>query len=278
MLEKISIQAGRYKKKGPFESYQKFKKMLPLKILDVNSKGKLIYFTFENNIWMLNTLGLTGGWFYEKNNIIYHPLNNRYITSEKTNAYMKNALNHRNIKFDIGNETIYFYDQLSFGTIRIIDQVEKFNKIINLLGPDIMNLHTTFDIFKENIKKKSTLDKHIGNVLMNQRNVCGIGNYLRADALWMSRISPFRKIKNLTDAEFLKIYNSVRFLIWSEYNYNKGVKLGIIDTKTKTPTYYDRDFFIYDQKTDIYGNKVTKEELFEGSQKRFIYWVPKLQK
>jgi hypothetical protein len=30
---------------------------------------------------------------------------------------------------------------------------------------------------------------------------------------------------------------------------------------------------VYYEDTDIYGNKITKEELYEGSQKRFIYWV-----
>ena len=41
---------------------------------------------------------------------------------------------------------------------------------------------------------------------------------------------------------------------------------------------YNRDFFVYDQEYDIYDNKVIKEELYEGSQKRFIYYVKEIQK
>ena len=44
------------------------------------------------------------------------------------------------------------------------------------------------------------------------------------------------------------------------------------------PNDYERDFFVYKQNTDINGYNVKKEELYEGSQKRFIYWVPKVQK
>ena len=29
---------------------------------------------------------------------------------------------------------------------------------------------------------------------------------------------------------------------------------------------------------DIHGNVVKKEEMYEGSQKRFIYWCPNIQK
>ena len=36
-------------------------------------------------------------------------------------------------------------------------------------------------------------------------------------------------------------------------------------------------FFIYREDEDIYGNKVLKKELFEGSQKRFIYYVKEIQ-
>ena len=277
-LKDVKILNGRYKKK-PFESYQKLRKILPLKVLNVESKGKLTYFTFDNNIWMLCTLGLSGGWFYKKDNKMYHPLSERYmLNKDKTDNYLKNAMNHLNVEFNFGDTYVYFYDMLSFGTIKIIDNINELNKKLSSLGPDMMDQHMKFDTFREKIKQKSNMEKYIGNVLMNQKIISGIGNYLRADTLWMSKISPFRKVKNLTDNELKKIYDSVRFLIWSEYNYNRGVKLGIIDKNTKTPSDYKKDFFVYNQDKDIYGNAVTKEELFEGSQKRFMYWVPKIQK
>ena len=48
----IKIKSGRYKTHGPFANYDKIKKMLPLKISDVNSKGKFMYIQFENNIFI----------------------------------------------------------------------------------------------------------------------------------------------------------------------------------------------------------------------------------
>ena len=56
------------------------------------------------------------------------------------------------------------------------------------------------------------------------------------------------------------------------------MKLKIIEKSSKLPSDYKRDFFVYYEDKDIYGNPVTKEELYEGKQKRFIYWVKSRQK
>lgn len=39
----IRILKGRYRTHEPFEFYRKIKNQLPLKVLDVNSKGKFMY-------------------------------------------------------------------------------------------------------------------------------------------------------------------------------------------------------------------------------------------
>ena len=101
---------------------------------------------------------------------------------------------------------------------------------------------------------------------------------MRADVLWLAKVSPFTLIKNLSDTDIDKIYNAAITLTWGQYNYKKAIKLGLIKDNTKLPKDYERDFFIYYEDTDIYGNKVKKEELYEGSQKRFIYWCPSYQK
>jgi formamidopyrimidine-DNA glycosylase len=120
--------------------------------------------------------------------------------------------------------------------------------------------------------------KAIGNAIVNQKLVSGIGNYLRADVLWMSRISPFRKVSDVSDDELLAIYTNARALMWGDYNYEYAKEVGLIPTGVKIPRDYKRDFFVYMQETDPDGNKVKKEPLFEGSAKRFIHWVEGVQK
>lgn len=272
-LEEIKILKGRYKTHGPFSLYKDIEKELPLKILDVQTKGKFTYISLEKDYYIFCTLGLSGGWLFKDNDNKYHYADQNYGLD-----HTKNALNHLNVEFKFNTGFVYFFDQMSLGTLKVIKGKKDLDKKLNALGPDIMDLNTTFVLFKEKIKKQQNLNKPIGNVLMNQKIISGIGNYLRADTLWMSKISPFRKVTTLTDGELMNIYKNTRALTWGEYDKKKGLELKIISKKAKLPSDYDRDFFIYRQDTDIHGNKIEKDELYEGSQKRFIYWVPTIQK
>ena len=62
----IKILGGRYKTHGPFDKYKTIKTELPLKLIDVKTKGKFLYLVFENNFYIFSTLGLSGGWCYLK--------------------------------------------------------------------------------------------------------------------------------------------------------------------------------------------------------------------
>ena len=265
----INILQGRYKKYGPFERYNQLKDKLPIKVLDIKTKGKFLYFILEDDYYIFSTLGLRGGWTYK--------LNEKYqFTTLVNNSYKKNALNHLNVEFKIDKGSIYYFDMLSFGTLKIVIGKDQLNKKLNSLAPDIMDI--TLDLFINQITKKNNLEKPIGNVLMNQKVISGIGNYLRSDILWLSHISPFTLVKNIDLIELKKIYKNALLLTWGEYNYEEGLKLKKFNKKDKLPKDYDREFFVYNQKLDIYDNPIIKEELYEGSQKRFIYYVPEIQK
>jgi formamidopyrimidine-DNA glycosylase len=236
-----------------------------------------------------------------ENSIFTYPNMMEYITEDMQNEWFQRALNHLNVEFITDKKTktktntntntktntntfvsFYFYDQLSFGTLKSIENGTENNgkqlleKKLRELGPDLIDSSTTFDMIKDKIRKKVNESKAIGNVIVNQKIISGVGNYLRADALWMAKISPFRKVSEVTDKELEILYWSLLSLIWGDYNFKEGKKMGYI--KYKIPDDYKRNFFVYRQDTDIHGNPVIKKELFEGSQKRFIYWVKEVQK
>ena len=282
----IKILNGRYKKHKPFEKYYQIKNNLPLKIVDVKTKGKLLYIIFDSNIkfYILSTLGLSGGWCYfseSKNKFLFSKNVDdyaKYLSDERINTYLKKSLKHLNIEFKTNDGSLYFFDMLSFGTLRCIEDENELNKILNKIGPDIMDISTHLELFTERILKIKNLNKYIGLVLLNQKIISGIGNYLRADILYLSKISPFRKVKDLNDKEIKLIYNNAKILTWGNYDRTCAINLNIIKKTTKLAYDYDRLFFVYNQETDIYGNKVMRKELYEGSQKKFIYYVLKLQK
>jgi formamidopyrimidine-DNA glycosylase len=270
----IAILGGRYKKHKPFAGYNKLIKELPLKVQSVETKGKYTTIKLGKDINMGITLGLSGGWVFQKKGV------KKYIGgleefSEVSN-YGKNAINHLNIEFKFSTGSLYFYDMLSFGTITILNDID-LEKKLKVIGPDMIHESTTFNIFKERIMKKKYGERLIGNLLMDQKVISGIGNYLRADGLWLAGISPFRKVENLSEKELKKLYSKLRLLIWGQYDYKEGVKKKIIKKGDKIPKDLGLMFFIYSAEKDPKGRKVIKEKLYEGSQIRYIYWVKEAQ-
>ena len=121
----INILQGRYKKYGPFERYNQLKDKLPIKVLDIKTKGKFLYFILEDDYYIFSTLGLRGGWTYK--------LNEKYqFTTLVNNSYKKNALNHLNVEFKIDKGSIYYFDMLSFGTLKVVIGKDQLNS--NVLG------------------------------------------------------------------------------------------------------------------------------------------------
>jgi len=277
-LINVKILNGRYKKHSPFDGYSKLKKKLPLDFILVQSKGKFIYMTFNSDIYLLNTLGLSGGWVFKQHNQDYFKYPNmiEFLNAKDIENYRNNSMKHLNVEFQFVNGSLFFYDTLSFGTIKVIFDVNLLNKKLSSIGPDIMDLNTNVNMFKDAMDKYP--DKEIGINLMNQKLVSGIGNYLRSDILWLAKISPFRLVKNISDKEFDNIFRLARSITWGDYDLKKGLKMKLIKKTDILPRKYKRDFLVYYEETDIYGNHVIKEELYEGSQKRFIYWCPNIQK
>lgn len=293
-VTQIVIQAGRYKKHGAPTNFKKIVKELPLIVKKVSAKGKLLWIEFSNGDIVSITLGLSGGFVFITNaQKVIHPKifddvdDNNYNDNNNDNKtevtydiikFKNTSGKHLNIGFKINTGTMYFYDVMSFGTMTIYTNTDEFIKKLNSLGPDIMNPNTSFEEFKEKIMSSNNLNKKIGNVLMNQKIVSGIGNYLRAEILWLARISPFRYVKNLKNVELRKIFKIARHVMWSDYNIKKGIKLGLVDPKIKSHKDYGLMFLIYKQKYDPLGNKVSTALLHDGTPKRVIHYVKKLQK
>lgn len=274
-LSNINIINGRYKKHDAFDSYELIKKALPLKLLNVKTKGKFIYWELEKGFYLLNTLGLSGGWAWQKttNSKYQVPQLLEYVDKTKIESYLLRAISHINVEFIFGDEKLAFFDMLSFGTLKVINNLKTLQSKLNTIGPDIMDEDTTLDVFTSRIKLNSNIDKEIGVVLMNQKLISGIGNYIRADTLWLAKINPFKKVSKLTDGEIKTLFHSLKVITWGNYNRNWAIKHKIINKGDKIPHDYKRDFFVYREEKDIYSNPIVKEELYEGSQKRFIYWV-----
>jgi endonuclease-8 len=68
------------------------------------------------------------------------------------------------------------------------------------LGPDILGKPPDFDAMLERLRKEAQ-SRAVGDALLDQRLVAGIGNMWKAEALWQSRVSPWRALADVPDEE-----------------------------------------------------------------------------
>ncbi len=80
-----------------------------------------------------------------------------------------------------------------------------YEQIDNLrtLGPDVLPYEGDFDCveFERRLLLPENVVREVGAVLLDQRVCAGIGNYFRADVLWMCQINPWTRVKKLTKAQ-----------------------------------------------------------------------------
>lgn len=237
ILENVVVISGRYSRHKLPDGYTKFIESLPAKIKKFDKKGKFIYIVLDKgrSIWI--TLGLTGELLLE-------------------------PAEHSHVIFKTNKGNFYFDDTRNFGTIKFSFDKEELHKKLKTLGPDPLKEDISKEEFIQIMRKKTLEKKEIANVLMNQKIISGIGNYLRAEILYDAKISPFKKVKDLTDKELESIWKSMNKVIYESYK--KQYKTGI----------HTYPFKIYGkEKTDL-GEKVVSKNM----KGRTIWYAPSVQK
>lgn len=251
LLKGIEIVSGRYSHHGPPSGLQKFSQNFPILLKDIKCKGKFIYFNFEKDdkpftIW--NTLGMSGGWKKQKSE-------------------------HSRLTFSFENVILYFEDQRNFGTFHFISpEAGETKKKLATLGPDILAESLTDQEFSKRLNLFS--EKSIVEALMNQKAVSGIGNYLKSETLYLAKISPFRKVKDLNADDISRINSVSQQLIRESYKSGGSTFKIYQDMYGQTGSFSSR-FVVYKKDKDPFGNIVNISETADG---RTTYWVPSIQK
>lgn len=80
------------------------------------------------------------------------------------------------------------------------------------LGPDILAVPPDFAGMLARLRA-APQGRTFGEGLLDQRLVSGIGNLWRAEALWEARVSPWRSLGDLADAELLAVLEAAHGLM-----------------------------------------------------------------
>ena len=230
----VSIHSGRYKTHGPFLGWEEMNQACPVRLLKVGCRGKLIILFFENGFCLKCTLGLTGSWKTRKSK-------------------------HSGVSLHFEDSTAWFTDQMHFGTLQWVDLKTAVCKLREL-GPDVCEQDITITHFNSILARSSKLQ--ICKVLMDQKKISGIGNYLKAEILYAAKIAPGSLCGSIPKekvAELLEQINRLPKLDYEELITSGGKR---------------RSLSVYGKKKDPNGVVVDRTKTGDG---RTSYWVPQAQ-
>ncbi len=242
----IELLSGRYLKKEP-SGFSDIKSELPISVVGAGVHGKFIFFICENEWSIWNTLGMTGTWSNQKSK-------------------------HSRIKFTLNDSVVFYNDMRNFGTFKFVKGKFELIKKLNSLGPDMLSNPPTDEVFIDIMRKKK--EWTLAKALMNQSVVSGVGNYIKADALWLSKLSPNRFIKDCSASELATLNSSIQSVMNESYKSGGATIKSYKNFEGEIGNYSER-MLVYGRKTDSHGNEVIKETTQDG---RTTHWVPCIQK
>ena len=161
-------------------------------IKGVKRRGKYIHCILNSDDGLIFHLGMSGVLFYQRKN-------------ESMPSKIKQKHNHLLFFFEDGSKMIY-NDVRQFGKIWLIQAKEKLPEIESL-GWEPLEESFTFQEFFRLVQNKN---RSIKSLLMDQKNIAGIGNIYASEILFLAGIHPLRKSNSLTENELRKLFLSIR--------------------------------------------------------------------
>jgi endonuclease-8 len=80
------------------------------------------------------------------------------------------------------------------------------------LGPDILGESPDFEAMLARLRSEPE-EREVGDALLDQRVVAGIGNLWKAEALWEARVSPWRRLDDVADEELRAVLEASHTLM-----------------------------------------------------------------
>lgn len=154
-----------------FEHLQPYETMLVNEqIWAVQAKGKAMLIRFQNQLNIYSHNQLYGKWYITKANT--YPVTNRQLRLA-IHTQQKAAL-------------LYSASEIAVITNEQIAS----HPFLSRLGPDVLDDATTVEQVCDRLLDKRFYRRGLVSLLLDQSFLCGLGNYLRSEVLFVARVNP----------------------------------------------------------------------------------------
>ena len=156
-------------------------------IQDVERRGKYLL------------LGLNRGWV-----TLHFKFDGQLLWFDRPQDTLKRDL-HWDVAFDLRSGTLAFVDPRHLGRALWLENPED-SPGIRALGVDAISAEFTLKRLTEICRARRRPTKL---VLMDQKQIAGVGNIYSAESLWHARLSPFRRTDLLSESEIRRFHKAV---------------------------------------------------------------------
>ncbi len=201
------------------------------RLLGVEAVGKNLLFRFEDGLVLRSHLRMQGRW---------QVMERGDGTRSGTPWLVLRGADHEAVLWN--------------GSVLELDE-----SAVRSLGPDILADPPDFESMQTELRGADP-DTAIGEALLNQRLVAGIGNLWRAEALWRAQVSPWRSLGELSDEALRSVLGEAARLM-----------RGSLDSGLKERMVYRRA----GRPCPRCGTPI--ESRGQGDANRTAYWCPECQ-
>ena len=221
-------------------------------IIEVTSRGKAVVIRFNNGMSIISHNQLYGRW---------------------TTNYLKTKIKHNRklrIEFCVNNKAIRLWSATDIKYLKTMD--ENSHNYIKNLGPDVLDETTTYDVILKRLVDKKFKNRNLAGLLLNQNFIAGLGNYLRSEILFYSKIMYDKKPKDLNLDEKNSLSKNIKDISIRSYKqkgktlFEDDLMLKYLDSSVKR-----RRFMVFARENlrcFICNSKIKKEYI---SSRRIYY-------
>jgi endonuclease VIII len=159
-------------------------------VTEIRTHGKHLFIAFDGGLVLHSHLRMTGSWgVYAPGQRARRSMHRAWLVLERSGVQV--------VQFDGP-----VLELLTEGRARSDQRLAG-------LGPDVLAEAFDFVAFLTRLRSDDPT-RGIGDALLDQRNVAGIGNIWKAEGCWEAAIDPWRAVGDVTDAEARSIIELVR--------------------------------------------------------------------
>ena len=159
-------------------------------LTEAESRGKHLLLHFDGDLVLHSHLGMKGAWhIYRRGDRWRKPAAWSWLAIANERA-----------------EAVNF----SGTSMRIVREAELArDRRLARLGPDILAPATTAESAAEALRRAGP-HAELGDALLDQQLLCGIGNIFKSESCWQARVNPWRLLSDVGDEELTLVARSAR--------------------------------------------------------------------